>query len=309
MKFDSPKTIKELSELLGCAFSGNPELLLYGLNEIHVAEEGDIVFVDNSKYFNKVLGSTASCILINEKVDHNDNKGLLISEDPFRDFNKLIQYHSPEKFWNNDSEQAIGKDTVIHPSAVLGDNIKIGNNCRIHPGVVIGDRTVIGDNVVIRENSVIGTPAFYYKNRRTHYERLKSCGNTEISDNVEIGALCSVDQGVTGTTKIDKGTKIDNQVQIGHDTIIGQHCILAAHVGIAGCVHIKNKVTLWGQVGVISDVIIGEEAEVYGQAGISKDLKGGKSYIGSPAEEAKMKFKEMAAIRKLPEFFKSSRKS
>jgi UDP-3-O-[3-hydroxymyristoyl] glucosamine N-acyltransferase len=42
-------------------------------------------------------------------------------------------------------------------------------------------------------------------------------------DNVDIGALCTIDKGVTGDTTIGEGTKIDNQVHVGHDTIIGKN--------------------------------------------------------------------------------------
>ncbi|MGB0423280.1 MAG: UDP-3-O-(3-hydroxymyristoyl)glucosamine N-acyltransferase, partial [Flavobacteriales bacterium] len=91
-----------------------------------------------------------------------------------------------------------------------------------------------------------------------------------------------------------------DHVHVGHDTVIGKHCLFAAQVGIAGCVTIKDNVILWGQVGVPSDLVIGEGAVVLGQSGVSKDLEGGKTYFGSPAGEAKAKFKELAMIRKIP---------
>ena len=93
---------------------------------------------------------------------------------------------------------------------------------------------------------------------------------------------------------------MDNQVHVGHDTIIGKHCLFAAQVGIAGCVTIEDNVTLWGQVGVPADLTIGEGAVVLGQSGLTKDLEGGKTYFGSPAEEARIKYRELALIRKLP---------
>ena len=129
---------------------------------------------------------------------------------------------------------------------------------------------------------------------------LHSCGRVVIEDHVEIGALCSVDKGVTGDTLIKRGTKIDNQVHVGHDTVIGENCLFAAQVGIAGCVIIEDDVTLWGQVGVPSDLTIGKGAVVLGQSGLTKNLEGNKTYFGSPAVEARTKFKELAAIRKLP---------
>ena len=120
-----------------------------------------------------------------------------------------------------------------------------------------------------------------------------SCGRVIIHDDVEIGALCSIDKGVSGDTIIGKGSKLDNQVHIGHDTVVGQRCLFAAQVGIAGVVVIEDDVTLWGQVGVASDLVIGKGAVVYAQSGLNKSIKGNAAYFGSPAGEAKEKMKEL----------------
>jgi UDP-3-O-[3-hydroxymyristoyl] glucosamine N-acyltransferase len=189
---------------------------------------------------------------------------------------------------------------MIYPNVFIGNNVRIGKNTRIFPGVCLMDNTTIGDDVIIGANSVIGHFAFYYKRKEDGYNRLHTCGGVEIESNVEIGALCTIDAGVTGITKIGKGTKLDDQVHIGHDTTIGENCLMASGVGIAGCVKINNNVILWGQVGCASDVEIGEGVIVFAQSGISKDLEAGKTYFGSPCIEAKEKFKEMAAIRQLP---------
>ena len=129
---------------------------------------------------------------------------------------------------------------------------------------------------------------------------MHTCGRVIIEDHVEIGALASIDRGVTGDTIIGSGSKLDNQVHIGHDTTIGRNCLFAAQVGIAGCVTIEDNVTLWGQVGVPSDIVIGKGAVVLGQSGISKNLDPEKTYFGSPASEARIRFRELAAIKKLP---------
>ena len=127
-----------------------------------------------------------------------------------------------------------------------------------------------------------------------------SCGRVIIEDHVEIGALSTIDKGVTSNTIIKKGTKMDNQVHIGHDTIVGENCLFAAQVGIAGCVTIEDNVILWGQVGIPSNLTIGKGAVVLGQSGVTKNLAPDKTYFGSPAHEARAKFKELASLRKLP---------
>ena len=182
--------------------------------------------------------------------------------------------------------------------------MKIGANVIIYPGASIMDGTTIDENVVIGPNTVLGHYAFYYKRKPEGYDRMHTCGGVWIQKNVEIGALCTIDAGVSGLTIIGEGTKLDNHVHIGHDTVVGKDCLMASQVGLAGCVTVQDRVILWGQVGCASDVVLGEGAIVLAQSGISKDLAAGKTYFGSPAGEVKEKFREMAAIRQLPDLLK-----
>ena len=248
------------------------------------------------------MNSKATIVLINKDVACPEGKALLVSEDPFSDFNKLTEYFKP--FAASDksiSDSAkIGKNVTIQPNVFIGNNVVIGDNSIIHSNVSIYDNTVIGSNVIIHANTVLGADAFYYKNRPTGFDKLKSGGNVVIEDNVEIGASCTIDKGVTASTTIGAGTKIDNNVQIGHDTIVGKKCLFASQVGIAGCVVIEDEVTLWGQVGVISGITIGKGSIVYAQSGVGGPLSGNQKYFGSPADEARIKMRELAALKELP---------
>ena len=88
------------------------------------------------------------------------------------------------------------------------------------------DYTIIGDRVIIQAGTVIGSDAFYYnskKDREVWYKKMLSCGRVVIEDDVEIGAGCTVDRGVSHETRIGRGTKLDNMVHIGHDSIIGKN--------------------------------------------------------------------------------------
>ena len=303
MKFDRPYQLKELAEMLACEFDGPADHEILGINEIHVVEEGDLVFVDHPKYYDKALNSAATTILINKEVERPEGKGLLISDDPFRDFNRLTEGFRPfVPAWAQVANTAeIGDQTIIQPNVFIGHDVVIGKNCVIHSNVSIYDRTVIGDNVIIHANAVIGGDGFYYKKRDEGYDKLLSGGNVVIEDEVEIGAGSTIDKGVSGSTRIGYGTKIDNNVQIGHDSNIGQHCLFASQVGIAGCVIVEDHVTLWGQVGITSGVTIGERAVVYAQSGVSKSLAGGKAYFGYPAEDVRKKYRELASLKVLPE--------
>lgn len=302
MKLERPSTLQTIAGLLNASFKGEANLEVLGINEIHRVEVGDIVFVDHPKYYDKALNSNATIVIINKDVPFPAGKGIIITEDPFKSFNFLTNFFKPFSF---NTEQvadtaSIGNNCRIHSTVVIGDRVKIGNNCIIHPNVTIYDDCEIGNNVIIHANTVIGGHAFYYKRRADHFERLNSCGTVVIENDVEIGASCTIDRGVTAITQIGAGTKIDNMVQIGHDTIVGKMCLFAAHVGIAGCVIIEDNVTLWGQVGIVSGITLKKGTVVLGQSGISKDTKENTVYLGSPADESRSKMKEMAALRRIP---------
>lgn len=303
MKFQREYPLKEIAELINCEFVGPADFPVSGMNEIHVVESGDIVFVDHPKYYDKALQSAATIVLINKMVDCPDGKALLISDDPFRDFNKLTNHFKP--FRGSDTaisfSAQVGEGTIIQPNTFVGNHVRIGKNCLIHSNVSIYDHTVIGDNVIIHAGTVLGADAFYYKKRETGFDQLVSGGRVVIKDNVGIGALCTIDRGVSGDTIIGEGTKIDNQVHVGHDTVIGKKCLIASQTGIAGCVVIEDEVTLWGQVGTTSGITIGAKAVVLGQTGVTKSVPGGKTYFGTPIEESREKLKQLANIKKIPE--------
>ncbi|MGB0880167.1 MAG: UDP-3-O-(3-hydroxymyristoyl)glucosamine N-acyltransferase [Polaribacter sp.] len=300
MKFQKPQTLQEIASLLKVDFIGDKNFEIIGINEIHVVEKGDIVFVDHPKYYDKALNSAATTILINKKVECPKGKSLLISDDPFRDFNKITQHFNPFiASTKNISETAIiGEGTIIQPNVFIGNHVTIGKNCVIHPNVTIYDHTIIGNNVTIHANTVLGSDAFYYKNRPTGFDKLISGGKVVLKDHVDLGASCTVDRGVTGNTTIGEGTKIDNQVHVGHDTVIGKKCLIASQTGIAGCVIIEDEVTIWGQVGTNSGITIGKGAVILGQTGVTKSVAGGKTYFGTPIAESREKLKEMAAIKR-----------
>ena len=258
----------------------------------------------------KALNSAATIVLINKMVDCPKGKALLISDDPFRAFNKLTLHFKPFHPISSSisSTAKIGNNTIIQPNCFIGNNVIIGDNRIIHSNVSIYDDTVIGNNVTVHAGTILGASAFYYKKRPEGFDQLISGGRVVIEDHVDIGALCTIDRGVTGDTTIGEGSKLDNQIQIGHDTVIGKKCLIASQTGIAGCVVIEDEVTVWGQVGIISGITVGAKAVLMAQSGATKSLEGSKTYWGTPAQEVKAELKVMAAIRQLPKLLEDLKK-
>jgi UDP-3-O-[3-hydroxymyristoyl] glucosamine N-acyltransferase len=287
MKFSQSIPVRELAIQTHSQIIGDDTALVTGLNEIHNVVAGDITFVDHEKYYNLALNSAAGFIFINKKMDAPAGKTLLYNVDPFIAYNSLATAYQPTLFSTAPiaASAKIGTGTKIYPTAFIGENVTIGKNCIIYPNVTIYPYSIIGDGVIIHGNTIIGGDAFYYKGRGTHYDKMHTAGRTVIHDNAEIGSGCTIDAGVSADTVIGRGTKLDSQVHVGHDSTIGEHCIICAQVGIAGNVRIGNFVTMYGKSALSKNISMGDRAILMGSSASAKSLEGGKTYLGTPAEE------------------------
>ncbi|MPL55190.1 UDP-3-O-acylglucosamine N-acyltransferase [bioreactor metagenome] len=300
MTFKSPQTLKTIAELIGAKYVGDENFQIFGTNEIHRVKKGEIVFVNHPKYYDKALHSEATIILIDKEVACPEGKALLVSDDPFRDFNKINDHFTGiQTFETTGNNLSVGENCKIHPSVIIGNDVKIGDNCMIFPNVVIGDRTVIGNNCIIQAGTVLGGDAFYYNKNAEGYRKMLSVGNVILEDDVEIGVNCCIDRGVTDSTIIKKGSKLDNLIQIGHDTVLGERTLVASGAMIAGCCIIEDDVQVWGQVGMASGKRVGKGAVLLGKTGVNRDLEGGKTYFGSLAEEFREYLKKEVKLKNL----------
>ena len=308
MQFEQPVPLAHIADLIQATILGDPHALATGINEIHKVEPGDLVFVDHPKYYDKCLQSAASFIIINQAMDVPAGKALLVVSNPFEAYCTIVRHFRP--FQASDrmhSETAvIGSDTTIFPNVFIGHHVQIGRNCIIYPNVTILDHCIIGDHVIIQSGTTIGCNAFYYntkKDRAVWYQKMPDCGRVILEDYVEIGAHCTIDRGVSHDTVIGQGSKLDNSVHIGHDTVLGKNCLIAAQVGIAGATTLEDGVVLWGQVGVSKTLTIGANAVVFAQSGVGSDIQGGKTYFGTPVQEAKVKQRELVWVKRIPELW------
>lgn len=305
MKFPSPVPVTEIARLIKAELIGNDQLMATGINEIHQVEAGDITFVDVKKYFSKSLNSAATIIILNERVEAPAGKALLLCDDPFQAYDNLVRSYRPyEPLTQTIHPTAqIHASAVIEPNAIIGPHVVIGRDCYIMANTTIAEHTHISDRVVVQSGAIIGTEAFYFKKTEQGYQKWRSGGRVILEDDVDIGAGCTINKGVSGDTIIGAGTKLDGQVHIGHDVRIGKKCLFAAQVGIGGNTVVEDEVVMYGQVGIAQNLHIGAKAVILAKSGVSKNLEGGKVYFGYPAGEARATYRELAALRHLPEFF------
>lgn len=306
MTFEHPISVQEIAAKIGAEIIGDDRLMATGINEIHQVRPGDITFVDVSKYFQKSLSSAATVVILNERTECPPGKVLLLCDKPFEAYNGIVLEHRPLL----PQSHPVSDTATIHPTAIIGPNVVIGHHVyigahtRIEANAVIGEYSILGSHVAIGPGALIGSDAFYYKKTAEGFQKWRSGGRVVIEDEVDIGAGCTICKGVSGDTVIGRGAKLDCQVHIGHDAVLGQHCLLAGQVGIGGNTVLEDGVVLYGQVGIAQNLRIGKGAVVLAKSGVSKDIPAGKVFFGIPASEARVAYREMAALRQLPDMLK-----
>ncbi|MCP9237064.1 LpxD N-terminal domain-containing protein [Lewinella sp. JB7] len=302
MRLPTATTAAEMAQRTGARLLGDGTLRITGLNEIHHVEPGDLCFVDHPRYYAPTLASAASVILIDREADCPPGKALLIHPQPFDVYNRLVQEARPREQWDH-QEQAytVGAGTIVAPGVVIGRGVTIGKDCYLGPNCVIGDGCTLGDRVTVGAGAVIGEEAFYFKRTPDGLIPWRSGGSVLLDDDVMVGPCCTIARGVSSTTVIGRGSKLDAQVQIGHDCKIGAHVQMAAQVGVAGNCTIDDWSILQGQAGVAQNVHLGERTVIMAQSGVGQDTEPGKSWFGSPVQEARKAFRDLIELRKLGE--------
>lgn len=278
MKFKKPFTIQEIASIAHAKIIGNDQLLATGINEIHHVEAGDITFVDFEKYYNKALKSNADIIIIDKEYECPEGKCLLVCDNPFEAYNEIVKRNIDLRplSSNISTEAKIADNVILEPNVFIGPEVSIDSGCLIKANTVIRGRVHIGKNVIIGSSTVIGSDAFYFKKENGHYKKWNTAGGVRIEDNAYIGALCTINSGVSSDTVIGEGTKLDCHIHIGHDVKVGKNCLFAAEVGIAGNTIIEDDVVLYGQVGVVQNLTVGTKAVVTAKSLVTKSIKEGK---------------------------------
>lgn len=323
------KSVGEIAELVGGAVQGDPSVRITGVNGIRQAKPGDLTFLGSAKY-RPYLETTGASALLASDSSVAWSGPLIVVRDPYLAFVRVI------KKWVSGAGTAI-HPRGIHPTAVIGRNVKLGANvavdahvkisddCEIGDGVVlyggaylghgcaVGPGTVIYPNATLREGvrvgarciihagAVLGTDGFGFAPLGGSWAKVPQVGAVAIGDDVEIGANTAVDRATFGTTVVGSGTKIDNLVQIAHNVEVGEHCVISGMTGIAGSTTIGRHVIIAAQAGIADHVEVGENATIAGRSGVVTTVKPGETVSGFPAIEHKTELRILAAMRRLPD--------
>ena len=176
----------------------------------------------------------------------------------------------------------IGSKTFIGNNTTIEKNVYVGKNCLIGSNITLKN-TIIGDNVVIQDGCKIGVKGFGFVPLKDKNFRFPHIGRVLLSNNVELGANCTIDRGSIGDTMIGENTFLDNQVHMAHNVKIGKNCMIAGQVGFAGSTTVGNNVSIGGQAGVSGHLNIGNNVKIGGGSGVVKDVPDNSIIMGYPA--------------------------
>jgi len=321
------QSLSALAEKLGLRLIGNGSITASRVSSLKSADTESLVFVDDAKYFDSAIASTAAAVIAGNFAEGTPaHKPILISPQPRLAFARAARLlREPESQGRGIhpsaivSASVIGSNVDIGPRAVVGEQVKIGDGSTIGAGCVIGDGVEIGahcridanvtiysgvtlgNRVVVQAGAVLGSDGFgYVRDEQTgRYEQFPQIGRLVVEDDVEIGANATVDRGALDETRIRRGTKIDNLVHVGHNVQIGSDVVIAAQTGLSGSAVVEDSVIIGGQVGIADHVRIEKGAILGAQSGIptGKVIRGkGVIFWGTPARPLREYLKELAFL-------------
>ncbi|MBA2367604.1 MAG: UDP-3-O-(3-hydroxymyristoyl)glucosamine N-acyltransferase [Candidatus Protochlamydia sp.] len=325
--------LAQLAEITQSSLIGNPEHLIRNVADLDNALEEDASFLSNLRYAQSMKTSKAGVIFIAHKTPLNSNQNYLLSDNPSKAFQQLVdllfpQRGSPSGFYG------VHSSAIVHPSAVInetvtigpqavidegvtieadtfigagsyiGPNVKIGQNCLVHPRVVIRENCIIGNRVILQPGCIIGSCGFgYLTDKQGNHVKLNQVGNVKIEDDVEIGANATIDRARFKSTVIGQGSKVDNLVQIGHGACVGKHNIIVAQCGIAGSTTTGKYVILAGQAAIAGHLRIADGVTLAAKSGVTKSLPSGK-YAGFPATSIEAYNRNQVYLKNIEKFVK-----
>ncbi len=298
--------LSEITQKIGLDLQGN-DINIDGIHTLSEASSTQLSFFNSGKYLNQLPQTKAAAVFIEEKYAEllPATTVALITDEPY------LKLALASKFFAHKLESkgghpamgegcdidkrvrfgksvTLGDNVTILAGCYVGDNVTVGSDTLLHPNVTLYYGTELGERCIIHSGTVIGCDGYGFAHTKLgEHVKIYQNGNALVEDDVEIGANCTVDRAVFGTTYIRKGTKLDNLIQIAHNCDVGEHTLCAAQAGIAGSTTLGRNVVIGGQSAIAGHLKVGDFVTLAGRSGVTKSLEGGRTYAGFPAIDHK----------------------
>jgi len=224
--------------------------------------------------------------------------GLLLAINPLKEALFLHEKlcNTPNFHWQ-DFPSEIDLSAKIDASACVAEkNVKIGKNTIVHPGAVVLPRSIIGCDCSIGPSTVVGTDAFEVNSFQSPRTIVTQAGGVQIEDNVDIQAKCTIVRATFGGfTRIRRESKLDCQIHVAHDCDIGERVRIAACAELSGRVNIGNDAFVGPNASISNGITVGPKAHITIGAVVIRDVQEGERVSGNFAMD------HMALIRHIKE--------
>ena len=147
----------------------------------------------------------------------------------------------------------IHPSAVIHPQAKLGVNVRVGPCAVIDAGVEVGDDCIIGPQVCLMGLTTIG------QGNRFHAGCVIGDAPVDVKYHGEPTRLRIGDQNI-----FREHVTVNCSNTLAEDTVIGSHNFLTPHAHVAHNVVIGNHVILGGGCFLAGHVVVGDRAFISG---------------------------------------------
>lgn len=245
-----------------------------------------LTFLNDIKYLKEIeQNKTIVGIITNEEVAKellNTNYGILVVDNPKKEFFLLHNKLAQEEFYLKKVENKISSKAIISEKANIGkNNIVIEDNVVIEDGVTIYSNVTIKSRSIIKSGTVLGADGFQYSKFGEEVIKVESIGGLIIEENVVIQNNCVIDKGVFDKTIIGKNSKIYNLVHIAHDSKIGENTFITAGVIVCGRVKVGKNSYLGPNCTVKNGLTLGENSKVSMGAVVTKNVGDNETVTGN----------------------------
>ena len=325
---DLGMTLQSVRDLVGEGeIIGDGSFFCRAVASLGKAQAGDLSFVSGHRHAAEARQSEAGALILSEPLDGAAANQIVVAN-PFLAMIRVLEKIASEK---RTEPAGIHPSAVIEEGALLGEDVSIGAGAVIRQGASIGDRTVIlanvyigrrsalgadcliepsvvimedvtlGERVHIHGGTVIGGDGYGFVQLEGRHVKIPQVGTIEIGDDVEIGALSTVDRAALDSTVIGRGTKIGDLCHVAHNCIVGEDVLILPISVMGGSCKIGDHAIMAARSGLPDNITLGEGAVLAGEAVAYKDVEPGAVVWGRPARPKNQQMRIEVALGSLPQ--------
>ena len=156
-----------------------------------------------------------------------------------------------------------GDNNFIHPTAVIGPNVRIGNNNYIGPFCIIGEKAEHKD---------------FWK---------RPTGQVVIGDNNVFTGHVTIDSGTNGPTVISNNCWMLKHSHVGHDAVIGTNVTISCGAKVGGHAIIGDETNIGLNACIHQRVVVPAGCMIGMNAAVTKklEMEPYRKYAGVPAKD------------------------